>query len=274
MWLSITHMTRYRYSSDVTESHMEVRLRPPNGHGQRVHGYQLDVQPSSRVRAYVDGFGNHVQYFNRLAPHTTLQVVGSSRVETGLPAEPEPLELYPGDLLLFRPPVLETAGVRRLGARSRPGDPSSGEDVAGSLDRLVMVIARELAYTPDVTTVSSDVGEVLKLGRGVCQDFAHVFIATARAVGIPSRYVSGYVYAGSGEPVVGASHAWAEAWIPGRGWAPYDPTHPGLGAEHYVRLAVGRDYRDAAPTRGVFVGSAASAMEARVEIRPTDVAAG
>jgi transglutaminase-like putative cysteine protease len=270
MLLSITHLTSYQYSGDVTESYMELRLRPWNGVGQRVHSYQLDVQPASRVRSYVDGFGNQVQYFNRVAAHATLHLVARSLVETGSPTEPVPLDLFPSDLLLFRPPVLDTAAVRRLGRRARLRELDSREAVLESLDRIGDEIARALTYTPDVTTVSSDVGEVLKLRRGVCQDFAHLFIATARTVGIPSRYVSGYVYSGAGELVVGASHAWAEAWVPGSGWTAYDPTHPGVSSDHYVRLAVGRDYHDAAPTRGVFVGSAQSTMEARVEIQPED----
>lgn len=272
MRLSIEHLTRYRYSADVAEAHMEVRLRPADGSGQRVRAHRLDVQPRSTVRAYVDGFGNHVQYFNVLAAHAMLEIVSHMQVETGLALVPEPLDPEPSDLLLFRPPVVDTAGVRRLGRRARLRDPGSEEQVLEALDRIAGTIARELIYAPDVTTVASDVKEVLQLGRGVCQDFAHLFIAVARGVGIPSRYVSGYVFPGGWEPVVGASHAWADAWVPGRGWTAYDPTHPGLGSDHYVRLAVGRDYRDAAPTRGVFVGSAESVLEARVEIRRADAA--
>jgi transglutaminase-like putative cysteine protease len=270
MLLAVTHLTRFRYSGEVSESHMELRLRPPDGAGQRVQGYHLDVQPHSWVRGYVDGFGNHVQYLNRMTPHTTLEIVSSARVETGLAAAGDALDMVPYDMLLFREPVLDTAAVRRLGRRARLEDLESPEDVLAALDRILTAIARGLVYMPDVTTVSTGVEEVLRLGRGVCQDFAHVFIAVTRSVGIPCRYVSGYVYTGGGELVVGASHAWAEAWVPGQGWAPYDPTHPGLGREHYVRVAVGRDYADAAPTRGVFVGSATSSLEASVEIRGAD----
>ncbi len=257
MHLSITHLTRYEYRTEVSGSHMELRLRPPSDGGQRVHSYELDLQPPSRVRAYVDGFGNHVQ-----------------RVETGpLPAR-RPLDLFPSDLLLFRAPVLQTTAVRRLARRARLLDAGSPESVLEFLDRIVGAIAGKLMYTPDVTTVSTDVEEVLRLGRGVCQDFAHVFIAAVRTAGIPCRYVSGYIYEGAGETVVGASHAWGEAWVPDRGWTAYDPTHPGLAAEHYVRVAVGRDYRDAAPTRGVYVGAATSSLEVSVEIRPAGGAAG
>lgn len=275
MQLWISHLTRYRYSSDVGEAHMEVRLRPANVPGQRVNTYELDVLPQTTVRSYVDGFGNHVQYFNLLAPHAALEVVSRVQVETDRPPGVEPpvawpLDVLPTDLLLFRPPVLDAAPVRRLARRARLRDPGSREQVLEALDRTVDAIAGALKYTTDVTTVSTDVPEVLSLGRGVCQDFAHVFIAVSRAMGVPCRYVSGYVAEGSGGPFVGSSHAWAEAWVPERGWTAYDPTHPGLSPEHYVRLAVGRDYRDAAPTRGVFVGSAESVMEARVEIRTAD----
>ena len=269
MRLWITHRTHYRYTADVSEAHMELRLRPAGVEGQRIHAYDLDVWPQTTVRGYVDGFGNHVQYFNLLAAHPALEVFSRVQVETGDAPRPEPLDLAPLDLLLFRAPVLDTAGVRRLGRRARLRDPASPEQVLEALDRTVGTIAGALTYATDVTTVSTDVEEALKLGRGVCQDFAHVFIAVARAIGVPCRYVSGYVYEGDGEPFTGASHAWAEAWVPERGWTAYDPTHPGLSPEHYVRLAVGRDYRDAAPTRGVFMGSAESVMEATVEIRTT-----
>jgi transglutaminase-like putative cysteine protease len=269
MRLSITHLTRYRYSSDVTDEHMELRLWPADSGGQRVDSYHLDVHPETTVRSYDDGFGNHVQYFNLPAAHQALEIVSRVRVETGLATAPDPPDPMPSDLLLFRPPVLDTAAVRRLARRAHLADPSSRAQVLEALDRVVAAIARELTYTTDVTTVSTDVEEVLRLKHGVCQDFAHVLIAVTRAIGVPCRYVSGYVYAGSGEVVVGASHAWAEAWVPERGWTAYDPTHPDLTADHYVRLAVGRDYRDAAPTRGVFMGSAESVMEARVEIGGT-----
>jgi transglutaminase-like putative cysteine protease len=103
------------------------------------------------------------------------------------------------------------------------------------------------------------------LRAGVCQDFAHLFIAVARAMGVAARYVSGYIHAPGAATT--ASHAWAEAWVPGRGWVGYDATHPIRAAEHHVRLAVGRDYSDAAPTRGIYIGSATGAMDVSVKTR-------
>jgi transglutaminase-like putative cysteine protease len=266
--LSITHDTRYRYSGDAVESHMDLRLRPVSGDGQIVVQHRLDVRPDAQVRGYVDGFGNQVQYFNLLQPHNRLEIRSQLTVETGLGRGTEPTGPTPFDFLLFRPPVTDTAGVRRLGRNVQLAEPDCPQEVEGAMARLMEVIAGNFQYTPDVTTVTTDVDEVLRKRRGVCQDFAHLLIAMSRSLTIPCRYVSGYVYAGSGEPVTGASHAWAEAWIPEKGWKSYDPTHPELGPDRYVRLAVGRDYRDAAPTRGVYTGSARSDMEVRVDISP------
>ena len=270
MILAITHLTRYLYTAAVTELQMELRLQPLSEGGQAVRLHRLVVRPETPFGHYVDGFGNQVHYFNLLAAHDRLEVVSETMVETGLPAQPEPVDVFPSDLLVFRPPVVDVAGVRRLARQAGLRDPESPEDVRESLQRLVGAIARGFQYNLDVTTVSTSVDEVLKLRQGVCQDFAHLFIAAARAMGIPCRYVSGYVYTGSGEPVVGVSHAWAEALIPQAGWSSYDPTHPGLSFENYVRVSVGRDYRDAAPTRGVYMGSATSELEVVVEIRPVE----
>jgi transglutaminase-like putative cysteine protease len=118
-----------------------------------------------------------------------------------------------------------------------------------------------------VTNVYTAVDDVLALRAGVCQDFAHLFIAAARAMGVPARYVSGYIHFPGERGATTASHAWAEGWVPGRGWVGYDATRPVRVTENHVRLAVGRDYSDAAPTRGIYVGSATGAMEVSVRTR-------
>lgn len=269
MRFEVVHTTAYRYAARVRESHMELRLRPIDGMGQRVRQHRLEVRPEVRVHSFVDGFGNMVQHFSHLPPHERLEMVSRTVVDTGLPLEPPPAdEITPCDLLLFRDPVVDTAGVRRLARRLRLADPKSAGAVDAAMERLLLMIARSFRYDPAATTVSTAVDEVIALKSGVCQDFAHLFIAVARALEVPARYVSGYVYSGAGEPVVGASHAWAETWTAEHGWTAYDATHPGLPRERYVRVAVGRDYRDAAPTRGVYLGAASSEMKVRVETKP------
>jgi transglutaminase-like putative cysteine protease len=262
------HLTRYRYSGPISETHMELRLRPANGLGQKVTAFELELRPECQVREYVDGFGNHVHYFDHVPEHDLVEVTSQATVETGTPGKGEDGGERPVDLLLFRPPVVEAPGVHRLASRHRPSEPDSAESVQDALDALTVDISRDFEYRPLTTTVTTAVDEVLKLRSGVCQDFAHLFIAVARAMGVPARYVSGYVYSGQRAPLVGASHAWAEAWLPGRGWLGYDATHPVRAGENHVRVAVGRDYRDAAPTRGVYVGTARGELEVRVEVSP------
>src|SRR5260370_958762 len=158
--------------------------------------------------------------------------------------------------------------VRELASRHPIADFESASDVELALDNLTLAISREFAYDRAVTNVYSSVDEVLTLRAGVCQDFAHLFIAVARAMGVPARYVSGYIHDPRGRGVTGASHAWGEAWVPQKGWVGYDATHPVRIGEHHVRIAVGRDYSDAAPTRAVYVGSATATMNVKGRTRP------
>jgi transglutaminase-like putative cysteine protease len=267
--LEIVHSTRYRYSGPIAETVMEVRLQPMDGNGQRCLDFKLELTHGIKPRSYVDGFGNHVHYFNLVRPHGGLSVVSHSTVETGLEPEGDPGEELVQDFLRFRSPVRDVEGIRELAARHAIADPASPAAVEQALDALTTAISRDFTYDRTVTNVYSAVDDVLTLRAGVCQDFAHLFIAVARAMGVPARYVSGYIHS-PGEREATASHAWAEAWVPGLGWIGFDATHPVRTTPHHVKLAVGRDYTDAAPTRGVYVGSATSAMSISVKIRAVD----
>ncbi len=267
MKLEIVHSTRYRYSSPIAETVMEVRLRPMDGNGQRCLDFRLELSHGAAPRDYRDGYGNNVHYFNVVRPHSGLSVISRSTVETGLPADLDTGEELVQDFLRFRSPVKDVEGVRELARRHAIADPSSPASIEQSLDELTVSINREFAYDQTVTNVYSVVDDVLKLRAGVCQDFAHLFIAVARTMGVPARYVSGYIHLRGERSSFTASHAWAEAWVPGRGWIGFDATHPVRTTPHHVRLAVGRDYTDAAPTRGVYVGSAGSTMTISVKTR-------
>jgi transglutaminase-like putative cysteine protease len=264
----VRHETRFDYSAPISETVMEVRLRPLDGAGQRCLDFHLDVEPRVPVRSYRDGYGNHVHYFNLLRAHPSLVVTSRSLVETGLRArrdgDGDALVL---DYLRFRPPAGDVAGIRRLAAAHGPAgsDPAA---VEAALDGLALGISRDFVYDKSATDVHTSVEEVLRLRAGVCQDFAHLYVAAARAMGVPARYVSGYIHVPDEHGVTeGVSHAWAEAWVEGKGWLGYDATHPIRAGANHVRVAVGRDYRDAAPTRGVYVGGASGSMEVRVTIQ-------
>jgi transglutaminase-like putative cysteine protease len=266
----IVHTTRFDYSGPITETMMELRLMPLDGRGQRLLDFDLQINPRVKVSTYTDGYGNLVHYFNLLRAHQKLRVTSRSLVEmdsqTGLTDD----DLV-WDFLRFREPVTDQPGVRALAARHAPAYPESGPAVERALESLTLAISRDFTYDPAVTNVYTGVDEVLALRAGVCQDFAHLFIAAARAMAVPARYVSGYIHVpGPGGVTEGASHAWAEAWVPGAGWVGFDATHPIRAGENHVRVAVGRDYRDAAPTRGVYVGMATGAMNVNVRTREAD----
>lgn len=267
MKLEIVHSTRYRYSGPIAETVMEVRLQPMNGNGQRCLEFDLDVSSGIKARTYRDGYGNNVHYFNVVRPHTRLIITSRSVVDTGVELDADPGEELVQDFLRFRSPVKDVPGVRELARRHPIADPLSRPAIEKALDELTMTISREFAYDRAVTNVYSSVDEVLDLKAGVCQDFAHLFSAVARAMGVPARYVSGYIHTPGGGGASSASHAWAEAWVPGRGWLGYDATHPVRTGENHVRVAVGRDYTDAAPTRGIYVGSATGTMNVGVRTR-------
>ena len=272
MKLEIVHSTRYRYTAPIAETVMEVRLRPMDGNGQRCLDFRLELSHGIKARTYVDGFGNHVHYFNLVKPHAGLSVISRSTVETGLARDEDPGEELVQDFLRFRSPVKDVEGVRELARRHAIADPGSSAAAEEALDELTATISREFTYDRTVTNVYSVVDDVLALRAGVCQDFAHLFIAVARAMGVPARYVSGYIHFPGDKTLTTASHAWAEAWVAGRGWIGFDATHPVRTTPHHVRLAVGRDYTDAAPTRGIYVGSAGSAMS--ISVRTRTVGAG
>jgi transglutaminase-like putative cysteine protease len=262
--LEVVHSTRLTYDQPVAETHMELRLSPRDGAGATVERFELRVEPRSPVRTHRDGFGNLVHRFNHVPAHDHVEVLARSVVATGEGiVDPEQTELAE-DLLQFRAPVLDIPGVRALARRC------AGGDAAAKLDSLTLLISREFKYRPQTTDVYSAVDEVLSRRAGVCQDFAHLFIAVARAMGVPARYVSGYIHAGAGRAGAGASHAWAEALLPGQGWAGYDPTNPVRAGQHHIRLAVGRDYQDVAPTRGTYLGTAREEMSVEVTVRELD----
>lgn len=266
MKLEIVHTTNYRYTGPIAESVMELRLRPMDGAGQRCLDFKLELSPGIKPREYTDGYGNRVHYFNLVKPHTRLGITSRSTVETGLPPDHQGEELVQ-DFLRFRSPVNDVAGVREIALAHAVAEPRSPEATEAALDALTTTISRDFTYDRTITNVYSTVDEVLDLRGGVCQDFAHLFVAVTRAMGVPARYVSGYLHLQGEGGTTTASHAWAEAWVAGKGWIGFDATRPVRISEHHVRLAVGRDYSDAAPTRGVYVGSATGAMKVRVRTR-------
>jgi len=263
MKLSITHTTTFRYDEPVSEAYMEMRLTPLNAGGQRCDSFRLATDPPGEVRGYADRFGNAVRHFDTIAPHDQLVVSTHSEVATPKEFNDPTRELSLLDAYDYLQPTAYTPVTAPVIGFARPCV------VAGDSYETTRAVMRAvhgvMTYTPGATTVKTTAEESLAAGRGVCQDFAHLMIAACRALGLPARYVSGYVYAPR-RGTASASHAWTDVFVSGRGWISLDPTHDCPQTDHYVRLAVGRDYADVPPTRGVYKGAGEEQMDVSVRV--------
>ena len=254
MRVSIDHLTRYVYEMPVRYSTQYLRLVPPTTDRQRVVEWRLDT-PGSPLELR-DGYGNILHVLTIVSPITEIVIRSSGIVETSSSIDDETDEVKLSPLVFLRPTPLTRAegplvdfGER---FRRRAGMLSGLRELAEG------VIAR-LPFQPGVTEVHSTAAEAFEAGNGVCQDHTHVFIACCRLLGIPSRYVSGYLYSSGGDQSAVASHAWAEAWVVDR-WRSFDVTNARPAGEQHIRLAIGADYLEASPVRGVRSGGGAEQM--------------
>jgi transglutaminase-like putative cysteine protease len=263
--IRVEHTTTFTYAARIGEAYTELRLRPLSSGGQDCTSFRLVTDPPGvSIRAYRDRLGNHVHQLEVLEDHDRISMTALSEVSTA-PAfsdaarEPSPLELYdylaPTDYAPFSEALVELSSAAEGGTET---------ERAVEVMRTVRSL---LVYEPGTTDVMTRADAALALGRGVCQDFSHVMLAACRRAGIPSRYVSGYLYDPLGQGEV-ASHAWLDVLDAERGWVSLDPTHDREQNEAYVRVAVGRDYADVPPTRGVWKGTTQETLEVAVRITP------
>ena len=280
MELRIYHRTRYLYRAPVAHSHNEVRLRPATDDPRRLRFHLLNVNPPVRLRHFRDEHYNHVQWFEIPRPHaellieSTAQVVTTSQYEgRGRPLGVKFTDLVKGEETDMLRPFLTSSRyialdhiLWRLALDVR----QDRDDVFETAEAIMHHIHSTWTYAPLSTSASTHLSEVLDTRRGVCQDFAHLMCGICRSLGIPARYVSGYLFNGPSAHLRGAqaSHAWCEIWMPGRGWFGLDPTNATLADERFVKIATGADYDDAAPVRGSYKGpsGATSHLEVIVEV--------
>ena len=268
MFLNIQHETVYRYSSPVDYTIQHLRLTPRHESQQQVIAWKINT-PGNYQR-HTDAYGNvgHILVLDR--PHDEIRINVSGQVKISkdnahLPSDNGEIPL----LVYLQPTHLTTAddAILELAQSALPG----GRVSVDSMFRLIDRIQAAIAYVPGASRVTSTAVELIKMGAGVCQDHAHVFIACCRALDLPARYVSGYIHPGNTDHA--ASHAWADVWLEGLGWVSFDVTNANFAASEHCRLAVGRDYLDACPVRGVRHGGGTEAMEVVVRIaHPEDSA--
>lgn len=263
MRIEISHATRYRYNSHVTQSVQHLRLTPPSDTGQSVLNWKIETQGMERALAYEDAFGNVVHLVAQGQVGDTMTIVASGIVETrdthgvvGFLPEAMPARVYLRQSELTR----TSAGIRKLA-----GVVDDPTDIA-SFHKLMAEIREQVGYRIGVTDTHMPAAEALAAGEGVCQDHAHIFISAARHLGVPARYVSGYLLLEE-DDASEAHHAWAEVLVDSIGWVGFDVSNGISPTDHHVRLSVGLDSRSAAPIRGVRWGGADEelAVEVRVD---------
>lgn len=253
MRIHVNHATIYTYDPPANGAIQILRLTPRNHDGQYVVSWRIDVSESCRLQAHQDAFGNLTHSFALDGPIGELRVTVEGEVETQDTAgvirgvsERFPPSLYMRETDLTVP----SPALREFALDASGNDP----DRLARLHTLMDGLGEAMTFDPDPTHASTTAIEAFELKRGVCQDYAHIFIACARHLGIPARYVSGYLVGDGSNPAQGAGHqaghAWSEAFIEGLGWVGFDAANQMSPIETYVRVAVGLDYLGAAPVRG------------------------
>lgn len=275
MWrMRVVHATGYAYKSPVTASFNEARLTPRSDTRQNVILNRVETAPATRQYRYVDYWGTAVTAFDLHAPHTELEVTSSSVVETDVDSRPADAVTWDD---LRSEAVIDRFDEVLTASRHTPDSrriARVGQRIAKYHDPYEAVIAAanwvhtELDYVPGTTGVHSSGLDALREGKGVCQDFAHLSLVLLRSMGIPARYVSGYLHprqdAAIGDTVDGQSHAWVQAWT--GGWLHYDPTNGSEINEQYISVGVGRDYADVSPLKGIYSGEGSTDLDVVVEI--------
>jgi transglutaminase-like putative cysteine protease len=281
---NVRHTTTFRYQPAVRESVMEVRLQPRSDGDQRCLNFTLRVDPSANVMQYRDFMGNTVHHFDIAGPHSQLKITAESAVEVQIVTHPRSADcgdwsdldaqvagddywemLLPSHFAQQSPLLDDLAKELKCERRGNP---------LALLTELNAAIYRLFAYVPNSTKVDSPIEDALQSRQGVCQDFAHIMIALVRRLKIPCRYVSGYMFhrdeKEKDRSLEGASHAWVEAIVPRLGWIAFDPTNNLVGGDRHIRVAIGRDYADVPPTKGVYKGDAQSELSVGVTVSPVD----
>jgi transglutaminase-like putative cysteine protease len=280
MLYHVRHLTRYHYTSPVAESITEVRMHPLPAPHQQVSAFHLHVRPAAHVHEYRDSLGNIVHHFSQPGSHQILSITAASEVQVytqPLPPECLAQEAWAqidavtatGEHWEMLTPSQFTSRTERLDALAAELDVTRRRDPLSLLYELNSNLNRAFAYDAASTNVDSPIDEALKHRRGVCQDLTHIMLALVRNyLHIPCRYISGYLYHRRDDRSVdGATHAWLQAWLPELGWIGFDPTNNLLQGERHIEVAVGREYQDVPPTRGIYKGNAGSELTVTVRIR-------
>jgi len=277
MKLSVIHRTAFHYASPVSQSINTLHLEPRTFPYQKTLSAIIRVIPATRVKRFTDLFQNITHHFELPSPHSKLEIESRIKVHN-LPLDISTASREAGIGALNDPSIREQTWQYLQESRWVSRHPEvwrQAVDITAGLTSmydqafaLMSWVNREFLYQPGSTNVNTHLEDAFAMRCGVCQDFTHVMLGLCRAVGIPARYASGYLYNGPRDSLVGAqaSHAWSEVYLPAAGWIGFDPTNNTLADERYVKISVGRDYEDVAPVRGSYRGTGHCRMEVHVEV--------
>jgi transglutaminase-like putative cysteine protease len=265
MRVRVSHETIYRYETPPTGVIQTLRLTPRNHDGQYVVDWRIDVSADCRLDRQEDAFGNIAHAFTAGGPFSELTVTVDGVVETqdtnGVIRNA--VERFPPSLYLRETPLTEPdAAILALASEVRA---DAGADTLTVLHALTARLHEEIAHDAVPTKVNTTAAEAYALKRGVCQDVTHVFIAAARSLGIPARYVGGHFHRPDATDQE-AGHAWAEAYVENLGWVAFDATNAVCATEAHIRVAVGLDYLGAAPVRGTRYGGGSESMIVKIRV--------
>jgi transglutaminase-like putative cysteine protease len=265
MRIRVSHETIYRYDAPPTGVIQTLRMTPRAHDGQFVVDWRIEVSEDCRLDLQEDAFGNITHAFSVDGPVTELRLRVDGEVETsdtnGLvrgAVERFPPSLFLRETTLTRPDPAILAFAETIAGRGHPE--------LELLHALAAELQGDIAYDTDPTHAATTAAEAFALRRGVCQDLAHIFIAAARSLGIPSRYIGGFLRRSDGVAAQEAGHAWAESFVPELGWVAFDPTNGVCATEAYVRVAAGLDYLGAAPVRGTHFGGGGERLSVSVHV--------
>lgn len=289
MIFEVSHKTVYRYASPVAQSHHLVHLAPRPHERQRVIRHSLVITPDPALRTdFIDYYGNPASAVaienshSELSIHSRilLEVTAPPRVDLAASAPWEAVARkfaprqgpYDLEVAQYLPPSHHTPLCRDVLAFAEPSFPP-GRPLLACVADLSARIHRDFAYDSSATDVATTIAELLRIRRGVCQDFAHLLLAACRVMGLPARYVSGYLltHPPVGQPkLIGsdASHAWASVWAPDVGWVDFDPTNNVIPQGEHITIAYGRDFQDVSPVTGVLLGGGAHQLDVGVDVTP------
>lgn len=266
MRIRVAHETVYRYDTPATRAIQILRLTPRNHDGQYVVRWRVEVSENCRVEPREDAFGNLTHTFTAGGPISELAVRVAGEVETqdthGIvrgTREKFPPSLYLRQTQLTAPDAAIAAWATGIADKSKHA-------ALDTLHALQHAIFTTLRFDAQSTVTSTTATEAFAHRHGVCQDYAHIFCAAARHLGIPARYIGGYFLRGDGVVDTEAGHAWAEAWLPDLGWIAFDPANGICATEAHIRVAAALDYLGAAPVRGTRYGGVGEALDVRVTV--------